>query len=862
MNMKHFLVCLLIACMLLGLTGCAGQSTLFTELTDDAVNAWHTSDKNMEQTADMLGLQKMEQIATDGGMTLYLNKQTTEIAVKTKDGTVWYSNPQDRLGYNKNRLATYSSQLLVTQIDSSETTSVVNNFEESVQYGQFDIKKNKNGVDITYLFGKKVETPLYPMAMTIDKFEEILNQLDKSEQYKFKKYYGLIDMTNLTDQQTITAISEKYLNAADLGQIRVLKNSPSQIERNNVVKYLEECGFTAEDRDEQEKAVGFVGNENTTAYYVITMSYVLENGRLNVSIPADKIEASDNITIQGITVLPHWNTDKGVKSTNVLIPDGSGAIVNMGVTAASGTSQYKERFYGTDYALNQKNGVSNKNSLYFPIYGIMNKDAAMYGVATGADASAYMTVEPCSNVNTAPGYAGFYFQMVDTEEVLMSNDSTNTVTTYANEAVLDEIKVDYTFLEKGKKDWVAIAQDYKGRLEKENALSTGGATDKVPVNVNLLASVDDIKTVLGVPTEYIVPLTTAKQAEEIASGLKELLPDNSLIMEYDAWTKGGVKSMVQDKVRVESKVGKVGDIQSLIDKTKELGIDFYPMVDTQYVYRNKAFDAFTTTGGASRGIMREASYKADFNISNFMADADGFYGYLISPNKQIKFLDSFLESYHGKLSTENMGLTFLASDLSSDYNRDDFITRNRAKNMAVDQLAKATKDYKLLSKGANAYALSAVDISTDVALNCNANPLISYSVPFTQMLLSGTMVYTADMWNTEADSTYYTLKCIETGSAPSFTAIYADNSLLKYTNYDQYYSVNYESIKGRIQEVSGTITDALSDVYGHKMTGYERMTDLVVKVTYDNGKFVIVNYGNEAYTTPNGSVEAGSYIKG
>ena len=56
-----------------------------------------------------------------------------EIAVKTADGTVWFSNPQNRLDLNASSLGRYSSPLLVTAIDSAETSKQMNAFDDSVK---------------------------------------------------------------------------------------------------------------------------------------------------------------------------------------------------------------------------------------------------------------------------------------------------------------------------------------------------------------------------------------------------------------------------------------------------------------------------------------------------------------------------------------------------------------------------------------------------------------------------------------------------------------------------------------------------------------------------------------------------------
>lgn len=868
-KLKRLLAMIVVLCLAFSLTGCDSNTSKYPDLKSDEVDKWQTfeDDVKYEQSEGDLGLKNMKKMAADGDLTLYFNEKTTEIAVQTKDGSVWYSNPQDRLGYNANRLGTYSSQILVTTIGTTnENVTEENNFDESVRYGQAvveDTDKNDKSFKVKYLFGKKLSVPLYPQAMTVEKFDEILGKLTSSEQYKLKRYYSLVDMETLKDKpQEKKNIEEKYANANELGQMRVLKNSPSTLEKKYMVEFMEKAKFTMEDKNEQENLVGYVKDEGTTNYFTVSIQYTLKDGRLVVDVPTEDIKTSSGITIQGITVLPHWNTDGGMETTKMLVPDGSGAIVKLGDIAASGTSEYQEKIYGRDYAQSQKMSTSTKKNLYFPMYGISNKDGSMYATATGADATAYMKINPCTN-KKSPGYGGFYFQLLDTEQVRMSDEEDKTVTTYANEAVLDPIQVDYTFLPKDKTDWVDIAESYRARLIKEGKLATDKKFNTVPVSVEFLGAIDDIKTVMGVPTEYIKPLTTFKQAKEISEEMGKTFKNNKLLVQYDAWYEGGVKSLIQNKVDTEGKVGSISEMKELASVVEKAGAggSFYPLVDYQYVYRNNLFDGFVTNSDASRGILREASFKADFNIGNFMATENGLYGYLLSPSKSVKTLNAFVGSYDKKVGLKTLGLSYAASDLSGDYSRGHFVTRNESKKQ-VEELLKATaENHSILSRGANEYALPFLDVATQLPMDSNKHPVISYSVPFTQMVLSGSVMYTAEQWNTAADTNYYTLRCIETGSAPDFTVIADENSKVKYTKYDQYYAVTYDTIKDSMATVSQKVTDALSDVYGSKMVGYEQLATNVVAVTYENGHGVVVNYTDSTYTSPYGDVKAGDYLK-
>lgn len=83
------LAVLLAAVTVLSFAGCGEMALLFTELPAADVQQWKTGDP-ITQTKEMLGLEKMKQVASQGGLTLYMNEKTTEIAVKTarRDGVV------------------------------------------------------------------------------------------------------------------------------------------------------------------------------------------------------------------------------------------------------------------------------------------------------------------------------------------------------------------------------------------------------------------------------------------------------------------------------------------------------------------------------------------------------------------------------------------------------------------------------------------------------------------------------------------------------------------------------------------------------------------------------------------------------
>lgn len=74
------------------------------------------------------------------------------------------------------------------------------------------------------------------------------------------------------------------------------------------------------------------------------------------------------------------------------------------------------------------------------------------------------------------------------------------------------------------------------------------------------------------------------------------------------------------------------------------------------------------------------------------------------------------------------------------------------------------------------------------------------------------------------------------------SAIAAANSEVKDTAYDELFAVNFDTLEPRIKEVGSQLIEALSPVYGRAMVGHTQLTDGVVRVDYEGGKSLYINY--------------------
>ncbi len=836
------------------------RKSLYTELTREELIDWSQSsyENEWEQSEDTLGLSHMKKVASGNGLELYFHEKTCELAIKTSDGTVWYTNPQDRLAFNPTSRLSFASQVLVSVITSEEVVKTMYSFTDAVQYGQYVVTELDNGVRVDYRFGKLKKIQIYPEGLTEERYNEILAQLDAADSTG-KSSKGLAQYYSRVDASTLTGIAlsntkERFSKVEELGVVYALKTNPSPLIQKKLLGYFNSIGYTMDDREQDHDSVGYADELKNTNNVLIPVTYTLEDGTFRTRVLTEEIKAAPNLKIQNVTVLPYLNNGE-VDTSEVLTPDGEGSVLKLGTIVSSSTAAYEETVYGVDNAVYKTGSTSTRQPLSFPFYGLMNSRGALYATVEQSAATASLRVMPRTG-QYEYGSAGFKFKILEFANTKLMADDKDTVRSYADRANLEPIEVAYRFLPQTQSSWMDLAKAYREELRENGTLSALSAA-QVPTVLNLIGAIDDVEPFLGIPREIIVPLTTYAQAEQIAQEMHEALGETQLAIRYTGWQKGGIQTAAANKVRLEGALGGSGDFTQLVQWCRDNGVGLFPDTDFQNVYRTRLFDGYSRTDDAARFVLSETAYRADYNKANFLADPDKLFGTVLNPSSTLKFAASYVPSAQ-KYGLSGLSLTYFGTELNSDFTRDHFVTRNRSQELAAETLKTLRDgDLRLMIAGSNLYTLPYAEIAVNIPMQANAHTLVSRQVPFVQTVLSGSVTYTADPINRAADKQYYKLKCIETGSGLYADLMAGDNALVKGTKYDDYYAAQYGTLKDEVSAIANEIAEALAPVYGHEIVGYEEYGDGLVQVSYDNGKAIVLNFATEAQTTPAGvTVEA------
>jgi len=831
------------------------KSPLFSVLDFEEYGSWETFDEfSIEES--MLGTDAMKTIAEKDGSQLLFNEKTAEIAVRTADGTVWYSGVQNRLSLSAANTERYSSAVIVKTMDKEGAAGEFTSFGDCVKYGQFTTKNLQNGISVTYRFGKASKVSMIPKAMTKERFEDILSNLTQTEQKYIKTYFGYANYADEKDSSVKKTLEEKYSNIASLKAIYTLKASMSLTETRRLEEYLKKSNYTIEDKQNDHETIGVSEAESIKPHLLLTVNYTLSDGKLNVRAEISKMKATKDLLVTEICLLPFINTQDGALSSKALVSDGSGAVADLSTVRQPLTPEYNEPVYGADYALPQDGKSALKEQISLPCYGLFNDSGAFLAVIKSADKTAGIHVKArCAQEEI--GQVSAIFKTLDYAQVKLSETDTQTVNVYSDFSYKDDAELLFTFLPKDKNTYSDIALAYKNNLNLSQR-----AENKSSLVVHFVGAIDDIEPAFGIPREVIKPLTTFEQAADILESLAKETKKGTLAAEYSGMVKGGLKASAANRLTYEAKLGGKKGFESLTKKADELDVLFYPQIDFDYTGRDSAFDGFKVKRDTAKLLTGEVAFKTKNNPANYTTDEKSAFAYLLNSQKSFEILKKFLSSSKDELGGR-ISVSAMAAELSSDFKSRKGTGRTESAEYTKKKL-EALRESKIsvMSTGANVYALPYLSYSTGLACDSNSHPVFSFSVPFLQMVLSGSVNYTMPLLNLFADEDYYALKAIETGSAVYVKTIAAPNSAVKGTKYADMYNVSFENIKESVLRVNKKVSQALESVFESSITGHTKLSEGVFKTNYQNKKYIIVNYNQKEVNTGFGTVSGHGYLAG
>ena len=531
----------------------------------------------------------------------------------------------------------------------------------------------------------------------------------------------------------------------------------------------------------------------------------------------------------------------------MLVPDGSGALIRF-QKAKAYLSGYSRKVYGADLSMDTDASVSNlngnrtddyateENRLSFPLWGVVHGENQNGLLATIDSGELYAMINAIpagaenQTVKFSRAYADFiyrneYNKRVSNAKVVKEPQETpNTVNP----------TLTFTFLTNEEADYVGMANRYREKLLKADLLPKNEIETKGDVSLLLHIAGSEVKE--GFLKNGLETLTTAEQAEEILKDLKKSdITNVSMIL--SGWNKGGYHGAKVGSTKFEGKVGSEKDLLALRKTLQKQGGDL--ALVTNVITANK--DQINIRQDVALNATLDSIVKTIPNKNLMYQDT-----YFLRHAEVVKALDKNFD----KLEEFGLVLEDAAKYLHADYTIGKEKTRIDVMEEMTSKIAEAKQD--LYFDAENLYMLKYASKIIDIPVSGSQYIYETDSVPFLQIVLRGSVDYYTPYSNLGFYSDASVLKMIEYGAYPSFMVMAEDNFSISDTPLENYFSLNYQDWKVKIESVYKDVNATLSKVKGAEIIDHEVVAEGIYKTSYANGVSIYVNYTGEDYVTEGG----------
>lgn len=789
----------------------------------------------------------MKVYAENDKLAMFVRESDGLIGILEKaSGNVYFTSPyeadEDPFAspyYKKQMKASVAVKFYNENVQAMEMDTYTNAILED----QFEIKQTDNGADILYTIGETAVKYILPKAIDEERFDLYFSKMSDDGKKQVKRNY-----THLVKEELKSDAYKEYLEkypSLEKKSIWIMKDV-QDYKKEELATYFIEAGYTVDDLiSDTEENCAEAGNDKP--WFVINVKYRLEDDAFVAEIDNKSLAYNTEFYLTDIILLPYFGAADSTKNGYMFVPDGSGALIYLNNGKKDHTA-YSGMVYGSDIALDstKKNASDADESLSakLPVYGMKEDEKAWLAVIDKGNG--YATINADISGKTS-SYNKVYtsFSYLRSGSISLGDIIGSRSFYMYSEKPSENFEVRYFFLDKENADYSGMAVRYRKYLEAEGAFKNCEVEDEIPFYAEYIGAIDKVQSMLGVKYTATRPLTSFEQAEKITQMFIDRGVGNIKVVYY-GWSEGGIEGVAPTVIKAESKLNKQGvSLKKLDDFLDEKGITLFPMIDLQHVYKTEAFDRFSVQKNAPRYFDRSIVRTGEKAIVT--GAVDEYDTELISPYYVSSLADILIRRMKG-YKLETLGIASLPHELYSDLaSGKTYMDRQDAIYANADAARKLSEKYErgLLADNSNDYMFSYLSDIVDAPLDSNGFRVFDESVPFYEMVLKGHISFAGKPLNLADDHTTQLLKSVESGAGLAYKLIYEDNSLIKGTDYDEYYSVNYQTWLDIASEEWKKVSEVCEGLAGKCIVKHEKVGNDVYKVTYENGGVIAVNYSNE-----------------
>lgn len=565
----------------------------------------------------------------------------------------------------------------------------------------------------------------------------------------------------------------------------------------------------------------------------LTLSVRLTEDGLTASVPASSLREGEGVRLSALYLYPFMGATRlGEAAGYLLVPEGSGAIIDLSDNGGKYKTPYQKRVYGENLGT-RKQVVSQPGKwaprepvkILAPFFGIAHTQRRLAFLATieQGQYNAEILAYPNGAI-TEYNWAAARFIL--REQYNMPTTRTKGILTSEKTPYFRDISLRFRMLSGEEADYSGMARAYRRHL-----LESGLVTpehDAFRLRVDFLGG-DTFKTLFG---EAVSPVTTFAQARQIVADLQQAGLWELLVL-FKGWQAGGLsKSLGSGGLEADSKLGGMEELHALAGDVAREGGLFY--LEQDFLHANP--ERFYNT---NRDIAKSVSQAVMYRLTH-AAPFDRFY--FLTPPRALELARRFLDRFGG---VKDLGIAVegLSSTLFSYVSGGRVHSRGEAAE-GFQQAVGALKGPSLALRQPFDYLWAQADVLLDLPLATSNYNFLSAEVPFLPIALQGLLPYYAGYANFEPNNRAFFLKMVEYGAYPSFLITMDSPAALKNTNSQDVYSSQYQVYRQTMLDYGSRLGAFFAKVAGARMASHQILGPELVRTAYDNGLSVLINYGH------------------
>jgi len=583
----------------------------------------------------------------------------------------------------------------------------------------------------------------------------------------------------------------------------------------------------------------------------IELRYTLEDGSLAVRASWENLSTSPGAVIESLGLMESFGSyDKSAPGDFLLLPDGSGAVVNTAKEDAAFAEPLCFRVYGSDKAY-----PTEENALraIMPVYGIRrgNSGFAAYIEEGAAIASIIADRERGGGLNRAG--ARFDITPEYAEKKGGKTAVYSAAESYGGKVKADgekaKIAIRYRFLSGGAAEYSGMAGALREQLISIKLIPSRAVEnqEKLPVNITLTASAKIKKGM-----EQTKTLTTADQVQELLALLKGKGIDNAFLQYTGATSRGA-------SLRVLRRAGGPAGYIALQEAVHAQNMQLF--LDIPFISGN--------SGARAEGLrdtkieisrLSEVSALCGAKTRQYSLRAVGSLD-MPEGSRGTGVTEKILLSLRG-IKPMGLSLNDLESALYTDCTPGAYYDRQEAADMIRTQLEALSTGRKLMVSGGDFYLLRSASVVTRLPSRAEAveESEAYVSVPLAQMLLHGKADYSfapLNLYETQEERERALLKAIEYGALPAFSWIASPPD----TGDDGVDRLDYEDSLTFAADCARRSGEALADLRGSRITRHTVYQPGVSGTEYESGAIIYVNANGKAAKVNGLTVRAMDFLR-